>query len=68
MPVEDPRADAKVYLAKHNVEKIFEVRLRPAALTPRALAFPPRSCSARWPSAVLCRSAALPAPRPAGAS
>ena len=29
MPVEDPRADAKVYLAKHNVEKIFEVRLRP---------------------------------------
>jgi len=68
MPVEDPRADAKVYLAKHNVEKIFEVRLRPAPLRP-----------AHWPPAalVLCALASrramplravLPAPRPAGAS
>ena len=26
MPVEDPKALAQTYLAKHNVEKIFEVR------------------------------------------
>jgi len=29
MPVEDPRAVAKTYLAKHNVEKIFEVSRQP---------------------------------------
>lgn len=26
MPVEDPKALAQTYLAKHNIEKIFEVR------------------------------------------
>ena len=53
MPVEDPRADAKVYLAKHNVEKIFEVR-RPRPVAARAFAR-----RAALP---------LAPPRPAGAS
>ena len=30
MPVEDPRALAKTYMAKHNVEKIFEVIRQPS--------------------------------------
>jgi hypothetical protein len=35
MPVEDPKALAQTYLAKHNIEKIFEVSPRTA---------PPRRC------------------------
>lgn len=35
MPVEDPKALAQTYLAKHNIEKIFEVSSRTA---------PPRRC------------------------
>ena len=31
MPVEDPKALAQTYLAKHNIEKIFEVGGRSAS-------------------------------------
>ena len=31
MPVEDPKAIAQTYLAKHNIEKIFEVSSRTLA-------------------------------------
>ena len=61
MPVEDPRAIAKEYLSKHNVEKIFEVRpslrvARPCALVPQrgSALLRPLSCTCDAESRGLC--------------